>query len=78
MSDNNRYTLFQINLSSFITLLTVLFIGLKLGNVISWSWWWVFAPVWAPFAALAFAWFVVWFLGWLLFRNSRKNYKFPW
>ena len=78
MSDNNRYTLFQINLSSFITLLTVLFIGLKLGNVISWSWWWVFAPVWTPFAALAFAWFVVWFLGWLLFRNSRKNYKFPW
>lgn len=30
----------------FIGLLTLLFIGLKLGGVISWSWWWVLAPVW--------------------------------
>jgi hypothetical protein len=27
-------------------LLTVLFIGLKLGNVIGWSWWWVLSPLW--------------------------------
>ena len=26
--------------------LTVLFIGLKLTNVISWSWWWVLSPLW--------------------------------
>ena len=26
--------------------LTVLFIGLKLTNVISWSWWWVLSPIW--------------------------------
>lgn len=25
-----------------------LFIGLKLGHVITWSWWWVFAPIWMP------------------------------
>lgn len=30
----------------FSGLLTVLFIGLKLANVISWSWWWVLAPLW--------------------------------
>lgn len=29
-------------------LLFVLFLGLKLGNVIQWSWWWVFAPLWIP------------------------------
>ena len=29
----------------FIGLLTILFIGLKLGNVITWSWWWVLSPV---------------------------------
>jgi len=26
--------------------LTLLFIGLKLGNVIDWSWWWVLSPLW--------------------------------
>lgn len=30
------------------TLLTVLFIGLKLTNYINWSWWWVLAPLWIP------------------------------
>ena len=29
-------------------LLGILFIGLKLGNVITWSWWWVLAPFWLP------------------------------
>jgi hypothetical protein len=32
----------------FFGLLTVLFIGLKLGGVIAWSWWWVLAPLWLP------------------------------
>jgi hypothetical protein len=27
-------------------LLTVLFVGLKLGHVIDWSWWWVLSPLW--------------------------------
>lgn len=31
---------------NFAGLLTVLFIGLKLCNVISWSWWWVLSPIW--------------------------------
>lgn len=30
----------------FTGLLTLLFIGLKLGGVITWSWWWVLAPLW--------------------------------
>lgn len=25
-----------------------LLIGLKLAGIISWSWWWVFAPIWLP------------------------------
>jgi len=32
----------------FFGLLGILFIGLKLGNVIDWSWWWVLAPIWIP------------------------------
>ena len=27
-------------------LLTVLFVGLKLGHVINWSWFWVLSPLW--------------------------------
>lgn len=38
----------------FCGMLTILFIGLKLGGVISWSWWWVLAPMWIP-AALVVA-----------------------
>lgn len=34
--------------SLFLTLLLVLFIGLKLTGYITWSWWWVLAPFWAP------------------------------
>lgn len=29
-------------------LLTLLFIGLKLGKVIDWSWWAVLSPLWFP------------------------------
>jgi predicted tellurium resistance membrane protein TerC len=28
--------------------LLLLFIGLKLGRVIDWSWWWVMSPAWIP------------------------------
>lgn len=31
---------------SFCGLLAILFIGLKLGGVIAWSWLWVLAPLW--------------------------------
>jgi hypothetical protein len=33
---------------SFLGLLAVLFIALKLTNVVDWSWWLVLAPLWAP------------------------------
>ncbi len=33
---------------SFTGALTILFVGLKLGNVIDWSWWWVLSPLWLP------------------------------
>lgn len=32
----------------FIGLLTIVFIVLKLTNVIAWRWWWVLSPVWIP------------------------------
>jgi hypothetical protein len=34
----------------FTGLLFLLFLGLKLGGVIAWSWVWVTAPLWIPIA----------------------------
>lgn len=31
---------------TFVQALLLLFIGLKLGHVINWSWWWVLSPLW--------------------------------
>lgn len=38
------------NVVSLPTLLTVLFVGLKLTGYIEWSWWWVLSPQWIPIA----------------------------
>ena len=41
----------SINISGLLgTLLTVLFVGLKLCNVITWSWIWVLSPLWIGWA----------------------------
>lgn len=34
----------------FFGLLGILFIGLKLGGIIDWSWWYVTMPLWLPFS----------------------------
>lgn len=34
--------------ATFLELLFLLFLGLKLGHVIEWSWWWIFSPIWIP------------------------------
>ena len=45
MNNNNN-----INVGiGFSGLLTIVFIVLKLTNVIDWSWFWVFSPLWISF-----------------------------
>jgi len=39
---------------SFTGALTILFIGLKLGHVINWSWWWVLSPIWISLSLVLF------------------------
>lgn len=34
------------------SVLFFIFLTLKLTNYIDWSWWWVTAPIWAPFAVV--------------------------
>lgn len=43
MSNQNKSTSGGIG---FAGLLTIVFITLKLCNVIAWSWWWVLSPIW--------------------------------
>jgi len=38
----------------FPGVLTILFIALKLTNVIHWSWWWVLSPMWITVLILIF------------------------
>lgn len=37
-------------LPGFSTLLTIVFITLKLCNVINWSWVWILSPIWITFS----------------------------
>lgn len=59
--------------SIFLSLLAILFIGLKLTDFIDWSWWWVLAPIWGPIALailiLAIA------LPWLSLRYTRNWHR---
>ena len=34
----------------FVTGLTLIFVTLKLTGYIAWSWWYVLAPLWVPYA----------------------------
>lgn len=37
----------------FASILTIVFITLKLCNVITWSWWWVLSPIWISAGLIA-------------------------
>lgn len=50
MSDNNSQASGGIG---FVGLLTIVFITLKLTEVIDWSWWWVLSPIWIAFIVWA-------------------------
>ena len=43
---------------SFSSLLTIVFIALKLCGLITWSWLWVLSPLWIPFVIVITIFFV--------------------
>lgn len=51
----------------FTSLLTILFIALKLCGIISWSWIWVFAPIWIHLGASVLVFIIV-----IVLLNRRK------
>ena len=48
---------------SICTILFLIFLVLKLCNVINWSWWWVTAPLWIPFVLVLAICLIVFFVG---------------
>ncbi len=51
--------------------LFLVFLVLKLTGVIAWSWWWITAPLWIPFALL----FALFAVGGLLVGLSESRRK---
>lgn len=51
MSDNSKTTI-HFGGTGLPGLLFLVFLTLKLTNVINWSWWWVTAPLWVPAATI--------------------------
>ena len=57
MSNNNNSSSVGIGLNDALGLL---FIGLKLGKVIDWSWWWVLSPFLVSIAVSLIALVIYW------------------
>jgi len=67
MNNNEQIKITKVG-PSFLNLLVILFIALKLCGVITWSWWWVLSPIWiglgiaallVTIASIAFVWMVL-------------------
>ena len=56
----------------FVGLLTIVFVTLKLLNVINWSWWWVVSPIWIT-ASLVLITVVLGFIGYQIYKALRRN-----
>lgn len=54
--------------SSFLTLLAIAFIVLKLTDVIDWSWWWVLSPIWLPVVII-----IPLAIIWALYENRKSK-----
>ena len=39
----------------YLFYLFLLFVGLRLADIITWSWWWVTAPLWTPVIVIILA-----------------------
>ena len=57
--------------TAFVSLLTILFIALKLTHVIDWSWWWVLSPMWISFCIAIVA--MILYFAFVWFYKKRKK-----
>lgn len=54
-----------------VSTLTIVFVILKLANIITWSWWWVLAPLWIG-GLIGLAVIIFGLLVWLIFTLFAK------
>jgi uncharacterized membrane protein YraQ (UPF0718 family) len=63
---------------SFTGALLLIFITLKLTNIIDWSWWWVLGPIWIPLLLAGLVILIAIIIGIiieLVFKQKNKNTK---
>ena len=70
---NKKTVTLQLGPGVFTSLLTVLFIGLKLGGVIDWSWLWVLSPLWLPFAFVFGVLLIVAIIQWIAWLSLMRR-----
>jgi hypothetical protein len=58
---------------SFLGLLTILLIGLKMTGYITWSWWWVTLPLWGGVAGLLLFLLIVLLIGIIIEVLERRR-----
>jgi len=58
--------IFKIEIG-FTGLLTILFVVLKLCNVIDWSWWWVLSPLWISVVLWIIILLIILFVVWVVY-----------
>ena len=69
MSDTN--TNVQLGCGSFLTLLTLIFITLKLTGHIDWSWFWVLLPILVPVVSIGIILLIMLFaMVWSVYRDQ--------
>jgi len=56
---------------SFLTVLFLIFLTLKISKIITWSWWWIFSPLWIPIAISV----IVILIILLIYAATHKNIK---
>ena len=58
----------------FTGLLFLLFLGLKLGGVISWKWLWIFSPLWIPLVLGL----LILLIAWIFVKRTVRRRVFKW
>jgi len=73
MADNK--VSFDISIGTLNTILFLIFLTLKLMGHITWSWWWVFAPLWIPICIVIIVLIggVTWIVGEEMYRTYKYN-----
>ncbi|QFG53665.1 hypothetical protein [Chryseobacterium sp.] len=60
---------------SFLGLLAIVFITLKLTQVIDWSWWYVLMPLWLPIVIFALVGLVMLLVQAVIFWIAQREFK---